>query len=184
MPLNEPYGKVEKIMRAFVCGMVVGILLIAVAAILVSLAGWISVSATSNPPRWEAFLAGKAFAASIDRQATKLQNPIPPTSVNLMAGMKFYRDGCAGCHGEASKPSRWGTTGFYPRAPQFDSEPPLKPDWQMFWIVKHGVRYSGMGAWQDLASDDDIWKVVTFLGHLKSLPPDVAEVWRGRQQSN
>lgn len=167
-------------MRAFAYGLVVGILLIPLAAIMVSLFGWVSVSATSNPPRWEAFIARKAFATSIDRQAAKLQNPTSPTSVNLMAGLKFYRDGCAGCHGDAGKPSQWGTTGFYPRVPQFDSEPPLKPDWQMFWIVKHGVRYSGMGAWENLTSDGDIWKVVTFLSHLKTLPPDVEAAWRGR----
>lgn len=49
----------------------------------------------------------------------------------------------------------------------------------MFWIVKHGVRYSGMGAWGGLTSDDNIWKTVTFLSHLKSLPPDVEAEWRG-----
>jgi hypothetical protein len=58
-------------------------------------------------------------------------------------------------------------------------EPAVKPEWQMFWIVKHGVRYSGMGAWGGLTSDDNIWKTVTFLSHLKSLPPDVEAEWRG-----
>jgi mono/diheme cytochrome c family protein len=161
-----------------------GILSVPLAAILAVLAGWVSVSATSNPPGWEAGIARKVFAASLDRQAGKLQNPILPTSANLMAGMKFYREGCAGCHGDADKPSQWGTTGFYPRAPQFDAEKPRKPDWQMFWIVKYGVRYSGMGAWEKLASDDDIWKVVTFLSHLKTLPPDVEATWKRGQANN
>jgi len=62
--------------------------------------------------------------------------------------------------------------------PQFDLENPQKPDWQMFWIVKHGVRYSGMGAWGGEVSEDKIWKVVTFLSNLKSLPPDVQMEWR------
>lgn len=168
-------------MRRFACGLVLGVFLIPLVAAIASVLGMVSVSATSDPPRWEVLIVRKVLAASVERQAAKLQNPFPPTSANLTAGLKFYRNGCAGCHGDAGKPSQWGTTDFYPRVPQFDSDPPVKPDWQMFWIVKHGVRYSGMGAWGSLASDEDIWKAVTFLSHLKSLPPDVEAEWRGQQ---
>jgi len=44
---------------------------------------------------------------------------------------------------------------------------PLKPEWQLFWIVKHGVRYTGMGAWENLMSDDKIWSVVVALYQLR-----------------
>lgn len=165
-------------MRNFFCGLLLGLLLIPLAALVASMSGWLSISATDNPPRWESFAAHKAFAAAVERQATKQENPIQATSANLIAGMKYYRNGCAGCHGDAGKPSRWGTTDFYPRIPQFDSDPPREADWQMFWIVKHGVRYTGMGAW-DGVPDGDIWKAVTFLSHLKNLPPDVEAQWRG-----
>ena len=40
----------------------------------------------------------------------------------------------------------------------------------MFWVVKHGIRYSGMGAWDDLMEDEDIWRVVTFLSSLREPP--------------
>jgi mono/diheme cytochrome c family protein len=90
----------------------------------------------------------------------KLQNPVQPNSGNLRVGMKIYRDNCVGCHGDSGKPSHWETTGFYSRVPQFALEPPLKPDWQMFWILKRGVRYTGMGAWEGEMSDDNIWTVV------------------------
>jgi mono/diheme cytochrome c family protein len=89
------------------------------------------------------------------------------------SGAKVYRDGCAGCHGDSQKPSHWGSTAFYPRAPQFASEPPDKPEWQIFWIVKNGVRYSGMGAWDGEIPDEKIWQVVTFLSRLRNLPPEV-----------
>jgi mono/diheme cytochrome c family protein len=50
---------------------------------------------------------------------------------------------------------------------------PDRPDWQLFWIVKHGVRYSGMAAWDGEIHDEKIWQVVTFLSRLRNLPPDV-----------
>ena len=76
------------------------------------------------------------------------------------------------------RPSEWGTAGFYPRVPQFADAPPRKPVWQLHWIVQHGVRYTGMGAWERLAPDSTIWQVVTFLSHLDSLPPAVDAQWR------
>jgi mono/diheme cytochrome c family protein len=168
-------------MRGFLFGFLVGSTLPPVIAGLVFVLGRSSIDATSNPPRWETILARRSFAASVARQAPKVQNPIPVNSDTLKAGLAIYRDACAGCHGDAGKPSQWGATDFYPRVPQFDSEPPTKPDWQMFWIVKHGVRYSGMGGVDGLMPDEKVWKVVGFLGHIGSLPPDVEAEWRGQQ---
>jgi hypothetical protein len=52
----------------------------------------------------------------------------------------------------------------------------------MFWIVKRGVRYTGMGAWEGEMSDEKIWTVVTFLHSLRDLPPEVQTEWKGRGQ--
>jgi mono/diheme cytochrome c family protein len=139
----------EENMRAFLGCLLLGALLIPVVAVIAFLLGWFPIAATSDPPCWETFLARRAFAASVARQA-KLENPIQPSSSNVRLGLKIYRDNCSGCHGDTGKPSQWGTAGFYPRVPQFDSEVPLKPDWQMFWVVKHGIRYTGMGAWEGM----------------------------------
>ena len=48
-----------------------------------------------------------------------------PSSDVLRAGLKVYRDGCSGCHGDYQKPSYRGTTAFYPRVPQFAPHTPL-----------------------------------------------------------
>jgi len=80
--------------------------------------------------------------------------------------------------------SNWGSAHFYPRVPQFAAEPPRKPDWQIFWIVEHGVKYSGMGGWSELMPQAEAWKVASFLSGLDSLlavddaPDRVA--WRRR----
>jgi mono/diheme cytochrome c family protein len=50
----------------------------------------------------------------------------------------------------------------------------------MFFVVKNGIRYSGMGAWDGMLSDVQIWQVVTFLSNLKSLPEPVAAEWKAR----
>jgi hypothetical protein len=54
----------------------------------------------------------------------------------------------------------------------------------MFTLVKYGVRYTGMGGWQGMASDEEIWKVVTFLHAMGSLPPSVAAEWKASRQDS
>jgi thiosulfate dehydrogenase len=162
-------------MRKILSGVLIGIVLVPLGLLFVLRAGFWPTAATSQPPSWESRLASRALQASVERVAPAEPNPISANEENLLAGMKTFKNGCAGCHGDADGPSRWGTTAFYPRVPQFAQEPPRLTEPQMFWIVKHGVRYTGMAAWDGLLNDDETWKVVTFLSHLEHLPPRVAE---------
>lgn len=34
---------------------------------------------------------------------------------------------------------------------------------ELFWIVKHGFKYTGMPGWVALEREDEIWAVVAFL---------------------
>jgi hypothetical protein len=47
----------------------------------------------------------------------------------------------------------------------------------MFVDIKYGIRYSGMGAWDGMMSDEEIWKVA-FLAHIGSLPAEVEANWK------
>jgi thiosulfate dehydrogenase len=168
-------------MSRFAAGMIAGFTL----CVLTGLAAvWFwpwSVNANAEPGKLEGQLMRHVFDRGVARQAPRLSNPLQATDENLLAGMKFYRDGCAGCHGGADKPSQWGTTAFYPRVPQFGVDAPKRPDWQIFWIVRNGVRHTGMGAWGNLAPDQDLWKVSLFLSRIDSLPPTVVAEWKGPQ---
>jgi mono/diheme cytochrome c family protein len=126
-----------------------------------------------------------ALAAAAARHAPHLSDPIAPTEANLLVGVKRCKDDCAGCHGSAAQLVDTGV-GLYRDAPHFAKWPPREPDWQLFWIVKNGVRYSGMFAWDGQwgkdstgkdVTDQKIWTTVTFLKHLDALPPSVAAEW-------
>ena len=165
-------------MLKLLLGILVGLVLFPLASLTIARLGWLPVEATADPPSWESLLMRRVVAASVSRQAPRMQNPIPSTSDNLRAGMKLFLEDCAGCHGDSRKRSRWGTTMFYPRVPQLGLEPTRKPDWQIFWIIQHGVRYTGMAGNGSLMPEENIWKIATFLTHLNDLPPDVNEEWR------
>lgn len=168
-------------MRKFLLGVLVGIVLPPAIFVFLALTGLLPAAADSAPPSWERTLAWAALQKSIVRQAPQMKNPIAPTEENLLEGMKLFLDGCEGCHGSALKKSRWGTEEFYPRVPQFGFEPPELSEAQIFWVVKKGIRYSGMGG-NGGYTDEQMWKLATFLGALKSLPPRVATEWRKKPQ--
>jgi len=79
---------------------------------------------------------------------------------------------------QADKPSLWRTTAFYPRVPNSEWIRPGDRTGQIFWIVKNGIRHTGVGAWGNLVSDTENWKVSLFLGRIESLPPTVASEWK------
>lgn len=159
----------------FVLGLLVG--LVVSPAILF----FIAVVATplnseTTPPRFEAALARFALDRAVRRMSV-VTNPYGADEATLSQGMKLYRDNCAGCHGTPSGRSDWGANHFYPPAPQFGEYPPHRTDSQVFQIVKHGIRYSGMGGWSGMLPDEQIWKIATFISHLESLPPNLEKEW-------
>jgi len=166
-------------MRRFTQGFILGFIVGPALFLVPALFGYLPVDAKASPPALEARLANQALTASLDRHAANLANPVAPTEANLMEGMKMYKNMCAGCHGSPNGESTFGAS-FYPRAPQFAEHAPRRPDWQLFWIIKNGVRYTSMPAWDVVFgknADEQTWKAVTFLSHLDSLPPAVYAEW-------
>jgi mono/diheme cytochrome c family protein len=49
---------------------------------------------------------------------------------------------------------------------------------QIYWIGKHGFRLTGMPAFTDMMTDDELWKTALFIKHMSQLPPAVEEAWR------
>jgi mono/diheme cytochrome c family protein len=143
--------------------------------------GWLPVSATAVPSHWESAFGQAVVQASLSRRARGITNPIRPSNEVLSQGLKIFKMNCAGCHGSRGQPSQWGTRNFYPRVPQFTDNPPHLSAPQMFVAIRDGIRYSGMGAWNGMMSDEEIWKVATFLEHIGSLPPDVEANWKTTQ---
>lgn len=50
-------------------------------------------------------------------------------------------------------------------------------DSQLFWVIKHGIRNTGMPAWGSILSDEEIWQLVSLLRNSQDLPPAVEAQW-------
>jgi mono/diheme cytochrome c family protein len=165
-------------MGKFLFGVIVTLLIIILGGLGFAMLGMFPTPANVEPPHWERHLANEAVDASMERHAPRVTNPLSATDQNLEDGMKIYTVNCAGCHGGLDrKPTDFGHS-FYPPAPNLISDPPDDPEWHIFYTIRTGVRYTGMPAWDKTLSEQDIWKITTFLSHMDKLPPTVQEYWK------
>ena len=124
-----------------------------------------TMSALPEPGRIETYLAGKAKQAFIHRSA---HGALPAAPLDVKAsieeGDKLFGSECAACHGlDGHKPTdagRW----MYPRAADLTSRNVQEySDQELFWIVKNGVRLSGMPAFGEVETNEHIWNLVHYV---------------------
>jgi mono/diheme cytochrome c family protein len=92
-----------------------------------------------------------------------------PKRIQLGAG--HYAAMCAGCHLAPGMKRTEIARGLYPRAPELRRVTDLGPA-EAFWVVKHGIKMTGMPAWGVTHDDEMLWDVVAFLQKLPELTPE------------
>jgi thiosulfate dehydrogenase len=167
-------------MRAFAIGFIAGIVLLLGALYAYARLGFINPRADASVSSLELNQAMSILDASIGRRAPETKNPIPADETNLTEGMKLFQSNCAGCHGDINHPDSALAQSFYPRAPQFQHDQPDMEENENFYLIKHGIRWSGMPAWKQSLSDQQIWQICAFLGNMDKLPASIDEQWRAR----
>lgn len=165
-------------MRKFIAGVIVTLIVIAGGLYLYVSRGSFPIGADNAPSKMERHLANMAMDEYIDRHAPQQPNPFEPTSANLIEGATEYEQHCALCHGGAAARTSPLGKRFNPHAPQLLNQIPDDEDWHLFFAVKHGIRLTGMPAWEGTLSDDQMWKVIAFIKHSDKLPPDVQTAWQ------
>jgi len=163
-------------MKYFLLGIIFTIVVILVGGYFYATRGYVDFRADQEPSSVERHFAMAAVDASTDRRASDTKNPVPATGENLIAGATLYLNHCGGCHGIPSNADSQFAQSFYPPAPGFFKEAPEMPGNQNRYIIVHGIRWTGMPAWGKTLNDKQTWQIVTFLGNIEKLPPDVKRV--------
>jgi mono/diheme cytochrome c family protein len=122
-------------------------------------------SARKKPSNFEYAIANFALGLSIPSETKKLRNPLSSEPQILAEARKHYKDHCAVCHAEDGGGKTTLSAGLSPEVPDLRAQHIQKlTDGEMFYIIKHGVRFTGMPGW-DLG-DDHSWGLVTLLRQL------------------
>jgi cytochrome c553 len=84
-------------------------------------------------------------------------------------GAGHFQSGCAPCHGAPGVPINPIAQSMLPPPPDLSTSAHDWRDRELFWIVKNGIKYTGMPAWAAEQRDDEVWAVVAFLKRLPTL---------------
>ena len=156
-------------MRTVLASLFIAALLIVLGAGAVIYAGMYDVAATSSHWRMTAWLLANARMRSIKAQAAAIQ--VPPAlddPAKALIGVTHYAAHCAVCHGAPGVPKGDIGRGLYPPPPDLaKAVQPYSPA-ELFWIVKLGIKMTGMPSWSD-HSDEEIWATVGFLEKLPAM---------------
>ena len=90
-----------------------------------------------------------------------------PNLVKL--GAAHFHGGCAFCHGAPGIPVSPIARQMLPSPPDLATSMRPWTDEEIFWIVQHGIKYTGMPGWVALERADEIWAVVAFLRRMPQL---------------
>ncbi len=107
---------------------------------------------------------------SIEVRAHGIQIPDLSSPNMISNGAKNYDTMCAQCHlSPTTKPTEL-SLGLYPQPPVFYKEKHSGHGEQnTFWTIKNGLKLTGMPAWGDFHTDEQIWEMVAFLKNINGM---------------
>lgn len=115
-------------------------------------------------------------------------------SERLLQGGVDYNDMCVSCHLKPGKTTSDFSIGLYPKPPNLsvskdDHDHSHESDEtesaaRQFWIIKHGIKASGMPAWGPTHDDDRIWSMVAFIQRLPDLDSGQYQILTAREEGD
>lgn len=144
------------------------------------------------------WLLETAREQSIERASKDIDVPSLDDPELLLSGGPDYNDMCVACHLKPGKMQSDMSIGLYPAPPNLskqedehghdhaddDHGDPAQSARRQFWIIKHGIKASGMPAWGPTHDDQRIWAMVAFLQKLPELNPEQYQILTARDETN
>jgi mono/diheme cytochrome c family protein len=158
----------------FLCGAIalLAAILVAGGAVLMRAHGF---SARDQPSAFEQWIARSARSAAIPSDAKGEANQAGNSTEALAEARAHWADHCAVCHANDGSGDTEMGKHLYPPAPDMRAAETQKmSDGELFYIIRNGIRLTGMPAWGS-GSDHDSdasWKLVRFIRHLPKLTAD------------
>ena len=123
----------------------------------------------ADTPHWE--MTRKFMEVVRDRsiaaRANKIEVPDLQDEELVLKGAGQYAAMCVNCHLAPEQKDSEIRPGLYPKPPNL-SEQRVDPK-TAFWVIKHGLKMTGMPAWGLGHDDATLWSIVAFVTKLPGL---------------
>ena len=154
-------------------------IIVALGAVIFFLGGYFNVAATEEDPALVNWVLVRTRTASIERPAGATPSINIADAAIIQAGARAFTErGCVNCHGAPGASWQKFSEGLRPDPPDLKELAPQREPGQLFWVIKHGIKMTGMPSFQLAGVDDkEIWSIVAFVKKLPEVSEDDYKKW-------
>jgi mono/diheme cytochrome c family protein len=141
--------------------------------------GYYNVAASAGELAVVDWLLARVRQSSIARHATDTPPATLEDAATVRAGARAYSvRGCAACHGAPGVAWMKLSEGLRPYPPDLKGAPKDRPPAELFWIIKHGIKFTGMPSFGAIeVPDPEIWSIVAFVKKLPGVSESDYKTW-------
>lgn len=141
-----------------------------VAGVLFIWSGLYNVAASSDHWQITNWVLERIRVESVDTWSSFVGKPPPLDEPDLVSlGAAHFEGGCTPCHSRPGAPANAIAESMLPVPPPLSESLDEMATEEIFWIVKHGLKFTAMPAWPSQPRDDEVWAVTAFLLRLQNL---------------
>ena len=148
------------------------LVVIAISGMLVVISGLIPIKASSGHFAVTEWLLQFAKKRSIATHTIGFNLPSLDDPALVLRGAGHYETACRPCHGSPEHPRPRIAAAMLPPPPDLSVLAVEREPEALFYVVKHGIKFTGMPAWPTQRRDDEVRAMVAFLRVLPSLDGD------------
>lgn len=148
------------------------LVLLGIGGFLLAASGIVPIKASSGHWGITRWFLEFSKSRSVSTHTIGIKVPALDSPAQVLKGAGHYEIGCAPCHGSPHRPQPRVVAGMLPTPPNLKFTVAEWDTEELFYIVKHGLKFTGMPAWPSLHRDDEVWAMVAFLRKLPELTPD------------
>lgn len=160
-----------KVLVGAVIGIVGVVAVLAIVGMGIIYSGAYNVAATEDHASFTRWALDTTFHKAVERRASKVSAPPAFTKDMIQTGGAEYKAICQHCHGGPGIERAGWANNMRPRPPHLTEAAALWTPQEIFWIVKHGVKLSGMPALGPTHDDERLWNIVAFVKQLPAMTP-------------
>lgn len=149
----------------FLLGVATAFVFVGISISLFVVSGGYNVAAVDEHGRLTHWLLQKTKERSIAVHAKSVHPPGAFTPDQVRQGFLEFNDMCVTCHGAPGKESEIAN-GLNPSPPDLSKAAGRWSNAELFWILKNGIKMTGMPSFAASHSDDTLWSIVSFLREL------------------
>ena len=133
--------------------------------------GLYDVAATSQHTAPVFALLESGMRNGVRARARGVQVPALQDAALIDRGFRCYSEHCEQCHGGPGVARAPFSRGMLPAPHDLSQTGRDWPPAHLYWVTRHGLKMTGMPAWEYRLPDAELWAVVAFVGQLHRHTP-------------